>query len=80
MNQRQRILSVYRGETPDAVPCMLDLSHWFYHKNRLPWDLSKAYDEPERELIDYHKRGGVGFYIPNLARFWPTTVSTTFAS
>ena len=34
MTMRERILAVYRGETPDVVPYMLDLSHWFYHKNR----------------------------------------------
>ena len=56
MTPRERILAVYQGKTPDVVPYMLDLSHWFYHKNRLPWDLSKAYEEPERDLIDYHNR------------------------
>lgn len=66
----ERILAVYRGETPDVVPYMLDLSHWFYHKNRQLWDLSHAYLEPERGLIDYHKRHGVGFYMPNLAAFF----------
>ena len=70
MTIRERILAVYRGETPDSVPCMFDLSHWFYHRHRRPWDLSKAYAEPERELIDYHKRVGVGFYMPNLAHFF----------
>ena len=48
MTLRERILAVYRGETPDVVPYMLDLSHWFYHRHRLPWDLSQAYVEPER--------------------------------
>jgi hypothetical protein len=70
VNFRDRILAVYRGQTPDVVPCMLDLSHWFYHKHRMPWDLSRAYVEPERELIDYHKKLGVGFYLPNLAAFF----------
>lgn len=67
MTQRERILSVYRGETPDCVPFMLDLSHWFYHKHRKPWDLSVGYEEPEYDLIDYHKMVGAGFYVPNLA-------------
>jgi hypothetical protein len=70
MTLRERILSVYRGETPDVVPYMLDLSHWFYHKNRLPWDLTIAYETPETALIDYHKSAGVGFYMPNLASFY----------
>lgn len=70
MTQRERILSVYRGEQPDVVPYMLDLSHWFYHKNRLPWDLSAAYERPEYGLIDFHKRVGAGFYMPNLGSFY----------
>jgi hypothetical protein len=70
MTQRERILAVYRGETPDVVPFMLDLSHWFYHRNRLPWDLSIAYEQPERALIDYHKSVGAGFYMPNLGAFY----------
>jgi len=70
MTQRERILSVYRGEQPDVVPYMLDLSHWFYQKHRLPWDLSASYDEPEYPLIDYHKSVGAGFYVPNLGSFY----------
>jgi len=27
MTTRERILAVYRGQTPDVVPFMLDLSH-----------------------------------------------------
>jgi len=70
MNLRERILSVYNGETPDVVPFMLDLSHWFYERTGMPWDLSVAYDEPERDLIEYHKKAGVGFYVANLASFY----------
>jgi hypothetical protein len=70
MTMRERILAVYRGESPDVVPFMLDLSHWFYHKNRVPWDLSVAYEKPEYELIRYHKQAGAGFYMPNLGAFY----------
>ena len=70
MTLRERILAVFRGETPDAVPYMLDLSHWFYHKHRRPWDLSQSYEQPEYELIDYHKKVGAGFYVPNLGSFY----------
>ncbi len=70
MTQKERIMAVYRGEVPDCVPYMLDLSHWFYHKNRKPWDLSRAYDKPEYDLIDYHKKVGAGFYVPNLGMFY----------
>lgn len=70
MTPKQRIKAVYQSQTPDQVPFMLDLSHWFYHKNRMPWDLAKAYEKPEYELIDYHKKAGVGFYLPNLGSFF----------
>jgi hypothetical protein len=70
MSMRERILAVYRGDCPDVVPYMLDLSHWFYHKNRIPWDLSVAYEKPESELIGCHKRLGAGFYMPNLGSFY----------
>jgi hypothetical protein len=72
MTQRERILAVYRGEMPDVVPYMLDLSHWFYHKYHMPWDLSQSFETPETELIDYHKRANVGFFIANLASFYAT--------
>jgi len=70
MTLRERILSVYCGKTPDVVPFMLDLSHYFYHKNKIPWDLSQAFEEPEYELIDYHKRMGVGFFNSHLGQFY----------
>jgi hypothetical protein len=73
MSVRERILAVYEGDTPDAVPYMLDLSHWFYHKHQIPWDLSIAYEKPEYELIRYHKKMGAGFYMPNLGSFYSVT-------
>lgn len=73
MTHKERIEAVYRGETPDQVPFMLDLSHWFYHKHNFPWDLSKSYDKPEYDLIDYHKKKDVGFYLPNLGLFFEVT-------
>lgn len=73
MTSKERILAVYHGEKPDRIPFMLDLSHWFYQRNRIPWDLSRSYDRPEKELIDYHKKMGIGFYMPNLGSFYETT-------
>lgn len=70
MTPRDRTLAVFRRETPDVVPCMLDLSHWFYQRRGLPWDLTAVFTEPEYALIDYHKLAGVGFYMPNLAAFF----------
>ena len=70
MTERERMLAVYRGETPDRVPFFLDLSHWYYHKHHLPFDLSVAHLEPEWELIEYHKKVGAGFYVPNLNSYY----------
>src|SRR5512141_157051 len=73
MTQRERILAVYRGEQPDVIPFMLDLSHWFYHREKRAWDLSASYLEPEHELIACHRRLKAGFYLPNLASFYSVT-------
>jgi len=59
---------------------MLDLSHWFYHRFRRPWDLSRAFLEPEVELIDYHRRAGVGFYLANLGSFYNATYGEDVAA
>jgi uroporphyrinogen-III decarboxylase len=65
MTERDRLLKVYRGETPDRVPFYLDLSHWFYQKHKVPFDLSVAVHEPEHDLLACHREFGAGFAIPN---------------
>ena len=65
MTERERLLAVYRGETPDRVPFYLDLSHWFYQKHKVPFDLSVAVHEPEHDLLACHREFGAGFAIPN---------------
>ena len=82
MTERERMLTVLKGGAPDRVPFFLDLSHWFYHKHHLPFDLSQGLLEPDWELIDYHKRVGAGFYVPNLISYYDVVfpsdvVSTT---
>jgi hypothetical protein len=39
MTERERLLAVYDGRTPDQVPYYLDLSHYYYQKFQKPWDL-----------------------------------------
>lgn len=70
MTERERLLAVYRGEVPDRVPFFLDLSHWFYQRENLPFDLSVPVLEPEQELLAYHKKAGAGFYIPNRISYY----------
>jgi hypothetical protein len=81
MTERERMLAVYRGETPDRVPFFLDLSHWFNQKHGIPFDLSESHLEPEWDLIQYHKKAGAGFYVPNLNSYYdvkfPPNVVTT---
>ena len=73
LTERQRLLAVYHGETPDRVPFFLDLSHWFYQRHRIPFDLSVSHLEPEWDLIAYHKKVGAGFYVPNLNSYFDVT-------
>jgi hypothetical protein len=65
MTERERILAVFNGKTPDRVPYYLDLSHFYYEKFQKPWDLLNGYAEPEQDLIDYNRKFGAGFYVPN---------------
>ena len=75
---RERILAVISGKQPEVVPFMLDLSHYFHHRFQKPWDLSKSYAEPEYDLIDFHKKHGAGFYMPNLGQFYSAAHPTSY--
>lgn len=70
MTPRERILAVYNGQKPDRVPFMLDLSHYYYHRFQKDWDLCYGYHEPERDLIDFNRKMGAAFYMPNQAVFY----------
>ena len=70
MTERQRILDVFNRKTPDRIPYMLDLSHFYNEKQRRPFHQLQSYPKADTELIDYHKKLGVGFYMPNQAAFY----------
>jgi len=70
MDIRERILSVFAGEKPDCVPFILDMSHWYYHRYSLSWDLTMPYDDPDEGLIDIHKKFNAGFYVPIFGIGW----------
>ena len=70
MTPRERILAVYNGQTPDRVPYMLDLSHYYLHKYQLPWDLCNGYPKPDTGLMDFTKQMGAAFYCPQQTHFW----------
>ena len=72
MTQRERILAVYNNQKPDRVPYMLDLSHWYFWRYKLTWDLCNGYPEVDKGLIDENRRFGAGFYIPQQTHYWDT--------
>jgi hypothetical protein len=75
MTERERILAVYNGETPDRIPFMLDLSHYYYERFQKPWDLLNGYTDAEKDMIDYNKKFNAGFYLPNQAILSKTVYS-----
>jgi len=61
MTPRERIQAVYRGEVPDQVPLMLDLSHWYKKNNDTGFDLA-GYTKVEEGLVALHKEVGAVCY------------------
>jgi len=61
MSLRQRLLAVFRGETPDRVPFFADLSYW-YESQRLLGTLPGRY-EGEEGYLRLHQDCGVGIYL-----------------
>lgn len=62
MTPRERVLAVYRGQTPDQVPLMLDLSHWYKANFGKPFDLG-GYADVEMDLVALHKKAGAVCYV-----------------
>ena len=52
---RQRVLDVYQGRTPDQVPLMLDLTHWYKKNYDVFFDLN-GFKSLEWDLINLHKK------------------------
>ncbi len=62
MTPRQRARAVFRGETPDAVPLFLDLSHWYKKNYSVPFDLA-GLRGVERRLVELHRLLGAVAYV-----------------
>lgn len=62
MKPNERVRTVYGGGTPDQVPLLLDLSHWYKRNMDTGFDLS-GYSEVERGLVDLHKQLGAVAYV-----------------
>ena len=61
MKPNERVRAVYQGRTPDQVPLLLDLSHW-YKKNRNVFFNLAGFTEVEQGLVDLHKQVGAVCY------------------
>ena len=61
MKPNERVRAVYQGRTPDQVPLMLDLSHW-YKKNRNVFFNLAGFTQVEQGLVDLHKQIGAVCY------------------
>lgn len=61
MQENERIRAVYQGRTPDRVPLMLDLSHWYKRNNKVPFNLA-GFAGVEQGLVDLHKQVGAAAY------------------
>lgn len=61
MRPNQRVQAVFRGEKPDQVPLMLDLSHWYKRNMHTGFNMS-GYTQVEQGLVDLHKQVGAVAY------------------
>lgn len=62
MTPKERVTAVYQGRTPDQVPLMLDLSHWYKKNCNVPFDLS-GFKGVEQGLVDLHKKLNAVSYV-----------------
>ena len=54
MTPCERVRAVYRGQRPDQVPLMLDLSHWYKRTYRIPFDLA-GFKGVDQGLVALHR-------------------------
>ena len=62
MTPRERVKAVYQGKTPDRVPLMLDLSHWYKKNYNIFFDLT-GFKTVEHDLVALHKKVGAISYL-----------------
>ena len=61
MRPHERVRTVYQGGTPDQVPLMLDLSHWYKKNHTVFFDLA-GFRDVEPGLIALHQQVGAVAY------------------
>jgi hypothetical protein len=62
MTERERLLCVLRGETPDRVPWFADLGHWYRAESGEPWNLFTV-NNATPEMLSLHRDVKAGWYI-----------------
>ena len=62
MTERERLLKVLKGETPDRVPWFADLGHWFRAESGQQWDLFKI-NNCTKEIAKLHREVRAGWYV-----------------
>jgi len=62
MRERERLLKVLKGETPDRVPWFADLGHWYRAESGGQWNLFKI-NNCTPGMIELHKEVKAGWYI-----------------
>jgi len=61
MTERERLLMVLKGETPDRVPWFADLGHWFKAESGQQWNLFTI-NNCTKEIADLHREVKAGWY------------------
>lgn len=70
MTQRERLLCLLDGKTPDRVPFYADLSHWFVVERGARF-LPTASDSRDLAMVELHRELGAGLYL-NMGSFFDT--------
>ncbi|NLF09662.1 MAG: hypothetical protein GX594_17025 [Pirellulaceae bacterium] len=72
MTPRERLLAVYRGETPDRVPALADLSYWRAAHGGgkfIPGRIDGANQDKIPRLLELHRHTGAAIHV-NLGCFF----------
>ncbi len=79
MTPRERLLAAYRGQTPDRVPALADLSYWHAAHGGgkfIPGKTGGANAEKIPKLLELHRATGAAIHL-NLGTFYDETHDET---
>jgi hypothetical protein len=69
MNDRERVLAILQGRTPDRVPWLGDLTYWA-HAMEVRGQVPPNFRQ-DAAYYDFHRELGVGFYLQGYEPFRP---------